>query len=853
MRLLRSLQGLAAVLLAAALQGQAGGRLPFVLLGREQGLPSGSVACLDQDAEGFLWLGSESGLVRHAAGQWRVWTSRDGLPSDFVPQLVAAPDGLWVASLRGLARFRDGRVALATVDGQPLEGGVGRLARDREGRLLATLGKRIYRQTDGLAFEALPWSAPSPPFALAAGPATGAIYIGHRGGLHARFPGGREMDWTAADGLPVEGPSIVIEDGQGRLWAGSGRTLVVKAPDAPRFTDASALLPGSLTPNSLPYLDRDGSAWLPTQAGLVHLTARGAERLGPAEGLPFRWARAVFRDAEGSLWVAGPSLAQLKGGGRVWNYGSGDGGEAVVWWLARDRQGRLLVGSDDGAARLGPEGLARVPGTEGRRIKSLLEDRGGRLWMVSTTGPALWLDPGAARARVAPLGEAGAFVNCVAEDAAGQVWLGHSSLGLLRWDPAARRLVQEVPPARFGLQALGVFSVDQDRRGRIWAGTTAGLVVRETDGAWHLFTSKEGLGPHNLRGVAFLPDGSAWVQYQEPQGLTRVRVEGGRLEVLQQLRKGSGLRTDLVYAVASDPGGRVWISTDHGLDRLDRPAHVGVEQGMANEDGSVHALLLEPGKVWAGTAAGFVRVDETEAPAAPAPPRVMLLALELGGRVLEPPFHLAPVPHGDATVGFRVGAPSFLDEQGLRIQVRLRGLETGWHDLDGHLARYAALPGGDYVFEARAAQGDGPFGPACALPFTVKPPWWLSWWALAAWTAAAAAAVLGLFRIRLAALARSKAALEATVARRTEELQARNEDLSAALTKVKQLSGLLPICASCKKIRDDGGYWNQLETYISQHSEADFTHGICPECARALYEEAGLPPPGFRKPPADPS
>ena len=61
--------------------------------------------------------------------------------------------------------------------------------------------------------------------------------------------------------------------------------------------------------------------------------------------------------------------------------------------------------------------------------------------------------------------------------------------------------------------------------------------------------------------------------------------------------------------------------------------------------------------------------------------------------------------------------------------------------------------------------------------------------------------------------------------------------LREALAKVKILSGLLPICASCKKIRDDGGYWTQVEVYVREHSDADFTHSICPECAAKLYPE----------------
>lgn len=63
------------------------------------------------------------------------------------------------------------------------------------------------------------------------------------------------------------------------------------------------------------------------------------------------------------------------------------------------------------------------------------------------------------------------------------------------------------------------------------------------------------------------------------------------------------------------------------------------------------------------------------------------------------------------------------------------------------------------------------------------------------------------------------------------------EKLNEALSQVKKLSGFLPICASCKKIRDDKGYWNQIETYIKEHSEAQFSHGLCPECAERLYPD----------------
>ena len=63
------------------------------------------------------------------------------------------------------------------------------------------------------------------------------------------------------------------------------------------------------------------------------------------------------------------------------------------------------------------------------------------------------------------------------------------------------------------------------------------------------------------------------------------------------------------------------------------------------------------------------------------------------------------------------------------------------------------------------------------------------------------------------------------------------QELQAALTRVKLLSGLLPICSNCKRIRDDQGSWSQVETYISSHSDTTFTHGICPECLHKLYPE----------------
>jgi FixJ family two-component response regulator len=95
-------------------------------------------------------------------------------------------------------------------------------------------------------------------------------------------------------------------------------------------------------------------------------------------------------------------------------------------------------------------------------------------------------------------------------------------------------------------------------------------------------------------------------------------------------------------------------------------------------------------------------------------------------------------------------------------------------------------------------------------------------------------------RERTAELSEANAALRQEIEHRIaveEEREGLIRELRDALAKVKTLSGLLPICASCKKIRDDGGYWNQIEAYITKHSEAEFTHGLCPDCAQKLYPQ----------------
>lgn len=95
-----------------------------------------------------------------------------------------------------------------------------------------------------------------------------------------------------------------------------------------------------------------------------------------------------------------------------------------------------------------------------------------------------------------------------------------------------------------------------------------------------------------------------------------------------------------------------------------------------------------------------------------------------------------------------------------------------------------------------------------------------------------------------------KAGLVRTIRRQQEEKDTLIAELREALEQVKTLRGIIPICASCKQIRDDKGYWQQVEEYVSSHSEAQFTHGICPECIEKLYPSVSRKVLGDTKPEA---
>jgi len=211
-------------------------------------------------------------------------------------------------------------------------------------------------------------------------------------------------------------------------------------------------------------------------------------------------------------------------------------------------------------------------------------------------------------------------------------------------------------------------------------------------------------------------------------------------------------------------------------------------------------------------------------PDLPAPPALVERAV-VDGRPVEVGDTLE-LPPGTRRVELHVGALGFAGRERIGFRYRLSGIDPDWQPGTGApVAHYTSLPPGQYRFEVQTRIGAGPWAePGRAVEVRLRPAFHQTAW-FAALVAALPAAILLAFVLLRARAHR----------RREAELTARVAD---ALAQVKVLSGMLPICAWCKKIKDDEGAWHQLEAYVTERTQAEFSHGMCPDCYRAHGADA---------------
>ena len=413
-------------------------------------------------------------------------------------------------------------------------------------------------------------------------------------------------------------------------------------------------------------------------------------------------------------------------------------------------------------------------------------------------------------------------------------------------------------------------AVQEDREGNLWIGTDGGGLNRLRDGRITAYTTADGLPSDTIH--ALLEDGPGlWIatnrglsrleQGQIRSWTTRDGLCGGLVRALHLDARGTlwigtnggglcrfrdgrftsytrsgGLFDDVVFHILEDARGQMWMSCNRGIFRValseledvaagrtDRVRSVsydrsdGMKSRECNGGFQPAGWKARDGRLWFPTIRGAVVVNPERLTTNPLPPGVVIEEAVIDGAPVRS-RGLVEQRHGQGELEFHYAGLSLFAPEKVRFRYRLAGFDEHWVEAGGRrVAYYTNIPPGSYVFEVLAANADGVWSETAAT-FAVRfaPRFYQTSWFVALCAGAVIAAAIGLHRFRVAQLRA-----------REKELVLRVEE---AVSRIKVLSGLLPICAWCKKIRDDTGYWNQLETYIRDHSQADFSHGICPDC-----------------------
>ncbi|MGH9361895.1 MAG: ligand-binding sensor domain-containing protein, partial [Thermoanaerobaculia bacterium] len=648
--------------------------------------------------------------------------------------------------------------------------------------------------------------------------------------------GGKWRFFTTADGLPHDKVHVLAEDAAG-LWAGTAGGLARTIKGAAAHFEASLQDP-ALAVRSL-LIDRHGALWAGTADELLRISAgaggvRVVER--DAFGAP---VVTLLEDREGSLWIGtdGNGLTRLRAGPAI-TFGAAQGlADLQVYAVAGDPMGDLWAGTNSGAVfRLHHGEFIEAPSPTAQRshlVRSLLVARDDALWIGSDHG--LFRRHGGRFTEYGPAQGLPPFsIRALAEDAAGTLWVGTEGGGLARL--AGGRF--EVLTERDGLAGNQVLAIHPARRGGLWIGTYGGLSLLR-GGRFTNYTMAQGLPTRLVRTLLEDADGTLWIGTYGG-GLARLR--DGRITTY---RRRDGLLSDVIFQILDDGRGRLWMTCNLGVFRIERrqlqefaegrrarldSRVFGKADGMGSREcngGKPGGWRTADGRLWFATVAGLVMFDPAREPRNEAPPPVAIEGALADGEALsvsEP----AVLAAGSRRIELFFTALSFVAPERNRLRYRLEGFDDEWLEAGAdRRAVYTQLAPGAYRFRVIAANSDGVWNDeGASFGFRIEPFFYQTGTFYLLVFLVVVLVPFGVYALRT----RQLRARERELRRRVEEATAR----------LKVLSGLLPICASCKKIRGDGGYWQQLEAFIRDHSEAEFSHGICPDCAGRLYPDLDL-------------
>ena len=691
---------------------------------RRQGLPQSTVTALAQTQDGYLWLGTEEGLVRFDGvrfttfdrrntpelgrhdvtclaagrggalwigtlgggllrfdgGRFTSWTTRQGLPEDAVSALLEDRDGtLWIGFAgRGVARLRDGALLPAT--GGLASGEVRALLQDREGAIwIGTRGGGVARLREGRVST---WTTRdglgSDQVTGLAADAAGAVWVATRSGLN-RLAGGRVSVFGPREGLTTDDLAAITTDRDGNLWAGSTGGGIFRFAGG---TFAPLTRKEGLAGNTVHALleDRDGSLWVGCSGGLNRLKPGGFLVTTTAEGLSDDDVRPILEDHGGTLWVGtlGGGLNALRRGGAWKAFRARDGLLSDrIWSLFEDRWGALWIGTRDGLNRYANGRFTAYTTKDGLShglVTALTSDAAGSLW-IGTAGGLNRMDGAVITQYGRREGLTNERISSLAPASDGSLWIGTMGGGVSRI--VAGRVVA-LPQGRLARAFVSAILTEPD--GTVWVGTSGDGLFRFKCGRWSEFTSADGLFDDNLLSV--LDDGRSHLWFSSNRGIFRV------------------VKAELDRFAAGD---RRRLHSQ-AYDTAD-----GLKDAECNGGFQPSSFRGRDGRLYFATVKGLAVVDPARLAPSEPPPRVLVEEAIVDDESI-PAAGLSRVPPGRDRIEFHYTALALTPEK-LRFRFKLEGYDREWVEAGPRrMATYTNLPPGSYRFRVEAENRDGALG-----------------------------------------------------------------------------------------------------------------------------------------------
>ncbi|MGD0735651.1 MAG: two-component regulator propeller domain-containing protein [Terracidiphilus sp.] len=746
--------------------------------GMENGLPQNTVQALAQTKDGFVWLGTEVGLVRFDGNGFQAFDrntkSGEGgpaLPGNDVRCLLATSDGaLWIGTSEGLARWKDG-VATAFTAKNGLPGNdIERILETGEGELWANTDQGLAR-FNGNQFVSREGLPEGPVLAISLD--AGTLWVDGPHGMFVRSKGAWIIPNVA--GIPPVGFKFHLRVGAGLAEANNSR-VQIQGSGVPQNLYAGKELPGSKI--QALFADRDGALWIGTNGGLARWVNGKVERLPVTDPLATASVLAIMEDREGDLWVGTETgglhiLRDQRFRTLDTRDGfSSDNTSAVV----EDGAGTLWVGTSGGglnALRRNADGASKVrtysvkDGLVSDVILSLAAAPNGDLWAGTPDGLNR-IHGSRIDAFTSADGLPDDFIRSLLVDADGSLWIG-TRRGLTHWIGGKAGVGMTTYTHANGLGSDLVGAMARDAHGDLWVATFAGL-SRLHEGKLENYTTADGLSGNVITSLLSRKNGTLLIGTQDHGW----NVWDGQRFIAAETGTG-WLTHSSVHAILeddNDPG--VWMATAEGLafggcvDTSPIKFHVdptgcigwfefGPADGLRSRETATNshpsAWRSHDGHLWFATPKGLVEVDPTHFPLNGVPPGVALERFQVDDTSM--PLGAADatvtIPAGHVHFEFDYAGLSFVAPQKVRYRYMLVGLDKDWIEAGPRrTAYYTNIRPGTYTFWVQATNNDGMWSAQSAgIKFQLRPHFYQTLWFYALLVVAGVGMVLLLQKRRL--------------------------------------------------------------------------------------------------------